>query len=222
MPVIGFLHTSPVHEPAFSALVALAAGDEEVDQHHLVDVSLLDDARSHGITEVLQDRIRGHLNRLAGAVQVDVIVCTCSTISAEADRIALAEGIVLVRVDRPMAELAVAAGRRIGVAAAVTSTIAPTRALLSEVATAGGFAVDLVDIDCTAAWASFERGDMSAYLSEVAGAIRASDVGPFDVVVLAQASMAGAAELLAGERYPVLSSPGPSVARALEVVRARR
>ena len=119
-----------------------------------------------------------------------------------------------------MAELAVAAGRRIGIAAAVTSTIAPTRALLAEVALAAACTVELIDIDCTAAWTSFERGDMPAYISEIALAIRTSAEGPFDVVVLAQASMADAAPLLRNERYPVLSSPVPAVERAVTLVRS--
>ncbi len=71
--------------------------------------------RSHGIDAVLQERIRAHLRRLAD--QVDVIVCTCSTIGGEAERLAAADGIVFVRVDRPMAERAIAIGGRIGMAA---------------------------------------------------------------------------------------------------------
>lgn len=115
MPSVGFLHTSLVHEPTFTALLEDAAGAHAVDQVHRVDESLLADARSHGIDAVLQERIRAHLRRLAD--QVDVIVCTCSTIGGEAERLATADGIVFVRVDRPVAERAIAIGGRIGMAA---------------------------------------------------------------------------------------------------------
>ena len=221
VPSVGFLHTSLVHEPTFTAQLEDAAGAHAVHQVHRVDESLLADARSHGIDAVLQERIRAHLRRLAD--QVDVIVCTCSTIGGEAERLAAAEGIVFVRVDRPMAERAIATGGRIGVAAAVASTIGPTRALLLQVAGAAGVEAEIVDIDCASAWTLFEQGDMSAYFADIARSVRlAARATPFDGVVLAQASMAGAAALLAGEPYPVLSSPKPAVERALGLALAAR
>ena len=214
VPSVGFLHTSLVHEPTFTAQLEDAAGAHAVDQVHCVDETLLADARSHGIDSVLQERIRAHLHRLAD--QVDVIVCTCSTISGAAEQLAEEDGIVFVRVDRPMAERAIAVGGRIGVAAAVASTIGPTRTLLLQVGGAAGVEAEIVDIDCTTAWTLFEQGDMSAYFADIARSVRLAAVAtPFDGVVLAQASMAGAAALLAGEPYPVLSSPKPAVERAL-------
>ena len=198
-----------------------AAGAHPVDQVHRVDETLLADAWSHGIDAALQERISGHLRLLAE--QVDVIVCTCSTISGEAERLAAADGMAFVRVDRPMAERAIATGGRIGVAAAIASTIGPTRALLLQVASAAGVEAEIIDIDCATAWTLFEQGDMSAYFADIARSVRSAAVASaFDAVVLAQASMAGAAALLAGEPYPVLSSPRPAVERALALALAAR
>ena len=220
VPSIGFLHTSPVHQPTFTARTDATAAPRLVTQVHRVDESLLDDARSQGIDEGLRARIRLHLALLAD--DVDVVVCTCSTISGEAERLAGIDGITLVRVDRPMADLAVASGRRIGIAAAVASTVGPTRALLDDVARISGSTVELIEIDCASAWTFFETGDMSAYHSAIAVSVRAAaKASDLDVVVLAQASMDGAVGLLGGEAYRVLSSPQPAVDRAVALAFAR-
>ena len=214
VPSIGFLHTANIHEPNFRALV-VAAGRGAFDQVHYVDETLLADVRRTGPDGDLRNRIRTRLHALRG---VDVIVCTCSTIGGEAEQIAAELGVAFVRIDRPMAELAVAEGGRVGIAAALESTIAPTRALLLEAAASAGVEVDTVAIDCRAAWPSFEGGATTEYLAAVVNAIRESaSREPFRAVVLAQASMADAAPLLAGEPYSVFSSPQPAVDRAIEL-----
>ncbi len=111
------------------------------------------------------------------------------------------------------AEEAVAAGHRIGVAYSVSATVVPTSSLLWAVAAAAGSAIDLDLIDCEAAWPKLVAGKRAEYLAAVAKTIRgrAHDV---DVVVLAQASMAPVADLLADLDIPVFSSPALAVARA--------
>jgi hypothetical protein len=111
-----------------------------------------------------------------------------------------------MRVDRAMAERAVELGQRIIVAAALTSTIAPTRELILDAARRSGKEVELVELLCGPAWPKFEQGDLVGYLDEIAACLRrvATDG---DVIVLAQASMAGAAALCADLPIPILSSP---------------
>ena len=214
VPSIGFLHTANIHEPNFRALV-VAAGRGAFDQVHYVDETLLADVRRTGPDGDLRNRIRTRLHALRG---VDVIVCTCSTIGGEAEQIAAELGVAFVRIDRPMAELAVAEGGRVGIAAALESTIAPTRALLLEAAAMAGVSVELVAIDCRVAWPSFEEGAMTEYLALVAKSVRQAASGqPFRAVVLAQASMSDAVALLTGEPYPVFSSPQLAVDRAIEL-----
>ncbi len=68
------------------------------------------------------------------------------------------------------------------------------------------------------AWEAFEAGDTDGYERLVEAAARA--LAPtVDVVVLAQASMAGAADRLRDLGVPVLTSPGPDVRAALEAAR---
>jgi hypothetical protein len=201
---IAFLHTSPVHVATFDRLL---------DEHlpgmratHVVDVSLLDEVRRDDPTNALRARLGTHLDRLAEASPA-LIICTCSSIGplAEAHR-----GMVwTIRLDRPMAETAVriatAGTGRIGVAAALESTVHPTTALLHEVASAAGADVVLTVIPCFDACGAFEAGDYPGYATRIAEAIHrtATDC---DVIVLAQASMAVALPLL-DLPVPVLTSP---------------
>ncbi|THA82903.1 aspartate/glutamate racemase family protein [Streptomyces sp. A0592] len=203
VPDLTLLHTSPVHVPVFDALR---------DRHHpgavlrhLVVPELLDRARALGPRSVAP----ALLDLLAGAGPGPVLV-TCSTIGATAEALAPALGAPVLRVDRPMAAAAVRTGPRIAVLAALASTLAPTAELIAE--EAGGRPVSVVTHLVDDAWESFEAGDTTRYLTRVADA--ADAVTGADVIVLAQASMAGAAGL-ATTGTPVLASPGPGLAAAL-------
>lgn len=211
MTTIGFLHTAAVHEATFDALVAEAAPTATTVV--VVDDSLLADAREHGPSaDRVQAGIRAALATLA-ASGADVIVCTCSTIAGEAETIGAGSAVPVVRIDRPLAVAAVAAGHRIAVVAAVESTVAPTTELLESVAADAGVTVTLTPVLCTDAWARFEAGDPEGYLDAVATAARDA-AADHDVVVLAQASMAGAITRV-DATVPVLASPASAVAHAL-------
>ena len=206
MTTIGFLHTADVHVETFRALVA-ERGHRAV---HVVDPTLLADARAHGVNASLAARLGDRLRELAGRGP-DVIVCTCSTLGGHAERVVLP--VPVLRVDRPMAEAAVAIGGRIAVVATVASTLAPTRDLLLECA--ADAEVELAP--CLDAWAFFEAGDHEGYRQAIAAHVRTLDA---DVIVLAQASLVPAAELLADLPVPVLSSPRSAVDRAVAVAAA--
>jgi len=172
---------------------------------HVVDESLLADVRERGYDAA---RLLAGLHELAAGVPT-VIVCTCSTLSTHAERLAGKVGAPVLRIDRPLAERAVAGGGRVAVVAAVASTLAPTRELFEQCATAAGTGTGAVVVDapCLAAWPLFERGDLAGFYDHIARHVRAV-AADADVVVLAQASMAPAAMLLDDLAIPVLASPG--------------
>ncbi|WP_433828223.1 hypothetical protein ACQP2E_02210 [Actinoplanes sp. CA-015351] len=208
MPTIGFLHTADVHVETFQRLVTELAPGWTV--RHVVDESLLADARVDGVTPEIAGRVRGRLAELAEA---DVIVCTCSTIGATA------EEANALRVDRPMTDAAVAMGKRIAVVATVESTLEPTMALLRESAANAGAQVTLLPSRCLSAWQHFESGDHPSYHAAVADHVRTIMIdADVDVVVLAQASMTPAADLLTGA--PVLTSPRTAVSAAIQKVKS--
>jgi hypothetical protein len=160
---IGFLHTAESHVETFGALVS---GLDSARVHvHAVRPDLLERARVHGLDdETLGDGIRGALRDLVDR-DARVIVCTCSTLGGVSEQCASEAGVHVLRVDRPMAELAVRSGSRIGVVATLESTLSPTRALLYDAALAAGSEVTLIDAVCFDAWARFEEGDMLASCS---------------------------------------------------------
>ncbi len=210
---VAFLHTSPLHIPVFRALLCDLA--PEARDVHLADESLLADVRARGYDAGIEARLRACLHELAADAPA-VIVCTCSTLSGHAERLAGPVGAPVLRIDRPLAERAVAGGGRIAVVAAVESTLAPTRALFEQCANAAGTGAVVVDAPCLDAWRLFERGDLAGFYEHVARHVRAVAAAA-DVVVLAQASMAPAAALLEDLAIPVLSSPRLAVARAVEM-----
>lgn len=208
MTTIGFLHTAEIHVETFHALTA----ERGLRDVHVVDATLLADAREHGVDATLTARLADRLREVA-ALGPDVIVCTCSTLSGHAERIAMP--VPVLRVDRPMAEAAVAGGGRIAVVGTTESTLAPTRDLLLECAADA----DVVTAPCLDAWALFEAGDQDGYRRAIAAHVRTLSA---DVIVLAQASMAPAADLLGDLAVPVLSSPRTAVAEAVAVAAGRR
>jgi hypothetical protein len=212
-----FLHTSPVHIETFTKLMTELAPDIPVE--HIVNESLLEEARTRGeITSALQERVQQTVLE-AAEQQARVILCTCSTIGGCAESAALlADQATVLRVDRPMAERAVELGPRIIIAAALSSTLDPTRELILNAAQKAHKEVEIVELLCESAWAKFEQGDQAGYLQDIAGQLcRAAGEG--DVIVLAQASMAKAAELCPELDIPILSSPRLGLEAAINAYR---
>ena len=105
-----FLHTAPVHIATFDRL--LAEIDPEIPVRHIVDESLLAEARAAGsITPALARRVADIVT--AALDDAGVVVCTCSTIGGCAEAAPHAPQRTVLRIDRPMAEQAVALGHRI-------------------------------------------------------------------------------------------------------------
>ncbi|WP_437305684.1 aspartate/glutamate racemase family protein [Sorangium sp. So ce388] len=211
-----FLHTSPVHIATFDRLLAEMA--PTIPARHVVDEGLLRDARASGLTPEVTRRIdQAILSAMAGGSAV--VLCTCSTIGGCAERAGQSAGHPVLRVDRAMAERAVAAGGRILVAATLASTIAPTRELLLEVAHQAGRTLAITEALFADAWPHFERGDHARYRQAIAARLR--DAAPTaDAIVLAQASMADAAASCPDLPVPVFSSPRPGLEAAIRAYRA--
>jgi hypothetical protein len=210
---VGFLHTAESHVETFGALV----GDLDPARVHVhaVRPDLLERAQLYGLDdETLGRELRGALRDLAGR-DARVVICTCSTLGGLSEQCEIDARIDVLRVDRPMAELAVRSGSRIGVVAALESTLSPTCALLYAAASAARKEVTLLDVPCFDVWARFEAGDIEGYHRDIAACVDALDT-TIEVVILAQASMAGATALVKTDRV-VLSSPRTAVQAALRL-----
>ncbi|MET0335966.1 MAG: aspartate/glutamate racemase family protein [Rhizobacter sp.] len=209
MADITFLHTSPVHVATFDALLKDVA--PQLTASHLVREDLLDRAQRQGLDDPgLLAGVRAALQ--SAAANARVVVCSCSTIGGLAE--ATPAAVPIQRIDRAMADDAVQRGKPVLMVAALQSTLQPTAELLQSSADRLGLPLVLRSLWVEAAWPLFESGQRDAYLASIAVAVR-KHAEPGDTIVLAQASMAGAAELLADTGLVVLSSPRLGLMNAL-------
>ncbi|WP_037683173.1 aspartate/glutamate racemase family protein [Streptomyces griseus] len=200
--MLALLHTSPAHIPVFDAL--REEDHPDLRLRHEVDEELLARARRDG-PDAVTDDVGAALDRLA-AEGARAVLCTCSSIGAVAE--AYDAGVPVLRVDRPMAAAAVAAGSRLVVLATLESTFAPTRTLIEEEAHRADRPVTVRTLLVDGAWDRFAAGDTEGHARLVAAA--ADAVTDADAIVLAQVSMTPA-QRRTTTTVPVLSSPRPGL-----------
>ena len=214
---LALFHTGQSHVATFGPMIARLAPESPLV--HRVRQHLLDAAQPRGLTPDIRRRAVQELLALADAGAA-TILCTCSTLGPAAETAADLAEVPVMRVDRPMMEAALDRGPRIAVAACLASTIGPTRALLERVAAGRGVRPEITEILLAEAWPLFATGDRAAYATAIAdGLTRAAP--EVDAVVLAQASMAKAADLCTLP-VPILSSPRLGAAAAIAAWRARQ
>ena len=214
---LALFHTGQAHVSTFGPLIAQLA--PEIPLVHHVRQDLLDAAQPRGLTPGIRRRAVREMLGLADAGAATVL-CTCSTLGPAAETAADLSDVPILRVDRPMMEAALDRGPRIAVAACLASTIGPTRALLERVAADCGVRPEVTEILLAEAWPLFAAGNRAGYATAIAqGLERAAP--EVDAVILAQASMAPAAERCTLP-VPVLSSPQLGAAAAIAAWRARQ
>jgi aspartate/glutamate racemase len=210
-PRIAFLHTGAVNIAPFGALAAeFLPGVTVVNYLDDRIVADLGDAeRAASVPERIADLVRA-----AEAGGADAVMFTCSSISELAGPVAAAAGIPVLRVDEALADAAVRSGRRIRVLATLATTCRPTLALLHERAELAGLKPEITSEVIDGAFAAVAGGDRATHDRLVAAAIERG-AAEADVVVLAQASMATAADAVSVS-VPVLTSPRLGVERLAE------
>ena len=215
MTRIAFLHTGAVVIPPMMELAGeLLPGVTPVNYLDDKIVADLRDPERAGSVE-------GRLTNLVQAAKdggAEVVMLTCSSISQLAAPISEKLGIEVLRIDEAMADIAVATGSRIAVIATLPTTCEPTTALIRERAALADKDPDIVSEVVDGAFAAVASGDRATHDALVVAAIerQAADA---DVIVLAQASMASAAEA-ASVDVPVLTSLRPGVERLKEKLAA--
>jgi len=213
---VAFVHSGVVNIALFTALAAELLPGATI-------VNYLDD----GVVADLADADRaasvpirvGELVRAAVADGADAVMLTCSSISALAAPLARVAGVPVLRVDEALADAAVRAGRRIRVLATLETTRRPTLALLEERAALAGAEPELSSEIVDGAFAAVVAGDRAMHDRLVVDAI-ARGTAEADVIVLAQASMATAADA-ASVAVPVVTSPRLAVERLAALLAAR-
>jgi glutamate racemase len=211
----GLLHTVPNLAASFES--GLAAASPGIDLVQIVDPSLLSAAIRDGVTPDVTERVARHIDYLVDAGAQAVLV-TCSSIGEAVEAAAAKRDLPVLRVDAPMASdavrLALDAGRSAGrtgeivVLATLEATLGPTGRLIAR--DAAGEDVHVVVRIVDGALHARNSGDQHTHDRLIREAVSAA-ASQADVLVLAQASMAGA---ITGTQQPVpvLTSPEGGIA----------
>lgn len=175
---------------------------------NIIDDGLVKDiiANNDIITSSLVRRVCSYIlsAEISGA---DLVVITCSTISCIAIIAKHLVRIPVVRIDEPMAELAVKKGERVKVLATLSSTLTPTMQLIKEKRQQQGKKVVLDGFLINKARQFLDEGNHKKHDQIIKEEIE-NALENYDLVILAQASMERVLDTLSAEKQKrVLTSP---------------
>jgi Asp/Glu/hydantoin racemase len=203
---LGLIHTSATLVPIFQDLCNKYLPG--VKTFNIVDDSLIKNVIACGeLTPTTARRVVDYAGsaEIAGA---DYILFTCSSIGAAVEAAANLTTVPVLRVDQPMADLAIQTGTRIGVIATLPTTLAPTTDLVKRRAMYLQKEISVTAVLCEGAFDALMSGDAITHDAMVAAALK-DLVTKVDVILLAQASMARVVDHLeaADKIVPILASP---------------
>lgn len=181
--------------------------------HNILDDFLATDPAATGrFSDTNKRRLANDLANaeLTGA---DLIVVTCSTLTPAVAELRRGMKVPVLAIDDALCRRALDFGPRILVMATARSTLEPTAAKIRQEAAAAGRRVRIDTLLREEALAALKAGEGERHDAILKEAVR--EIGEADVVVLAQASMARAEEIVAAASgKPVLSSPALCAAEA--------
>ncbi|MEO6733617.1 MAG: aspartate/glutamate racemase family protein [Ferruginibacter sp.] len=203
---LGLIHTSATLVPVFAELCSKYLPHVKV--FNIVDDSLIKNTIACG--ELTASTSRRVVNYAGSAEEAgaDYILFTCSSIGPAVETAATLSGVPVLRVDQPMADLAVQTGNKIGVIATLSTTLEPTSDLVRRRALKAGKSIELTPVLCEGAFEALMSGDAATHDEKVGEALKKLSK-EVDVILLAQASMARVVGTLdeVDKKVPILASP---------------
>lgn len=211
------LHTSATNVPVFEQLCKEKLPTVAV--FNMVDDSLIKDVIAHNCLRPQTARRVAQLVAAAEDAGADHIMVTCSSIGRAVETAATLASVPVMRVDRPLAEQAVATGPRIGVIATLATTLDPTADLVTRCGAEAGKQIELTARLCDGAFDALMSGDPQRHDEFVLAALQELS-SQVDVIALAQASMARVVNSIpeADRRIPILASPPLAVDRLAQIL----
>ncbi|HZG87086.1 aspartate/glutamate racemase family protein [Paenibacillus sp.] len=213
---LAIIHTTVVTvEPLKELALSMIPNCEIIN---FVDDSILPElAGNGGDPEAVKERLCAYAT-FAERRGADCILSACSSVGEIASAMQARVDVPVVRIDEAMAEAAVRAGGRIGVAATLDTTLRPTLALLRRKADEAGNDVEFRPLLVDEAYRRLIAGDKEGHDAALAEALERL-IGGADTVVLAQASMARVLPRLPeGVRDRFLASPRLGMQRVKETL----
>ncbi|MBU9809990.1 Asp/Glu racemase [Rahnella sp. SL6] len=185
------LHTADSNIAVFEN-TARALGLDQHQFRHVSRPDLLAAAeKAGGLTAEILQQTADVL--LALSENTDRVLLTCSTLGPAATLASKSTTVPVLRVDQALAEQAMKTAGNVVALCAVETTLEPTRQLFAQVERhpQARLKTRLV----AGAWEKFKQGDLAGYLQAIAVVADAEYKQGAACVVLAQASMTGAAQL---------------------------
>ena len=176
--------------------------------YNIVDDSIVREIISHNstISPDIVKRVCGYVisAELSGA---ELVVICCSTISGIASTASALVSIPVMGIDEPMMERAVKEGEKVMVLATMPSTLSPSLRLLQDTCQRFEKSVVIDSVLCTEARGFLDAGNPEQHDAILTDEIKKA-LKSYDIVVLAQASMARVCDVLTDpDRKRVLTSP---------------
>ena len=193
----------------------------EVDVVHLCDDTIQRDNILAGVGVIPKRNYfkfaqYAHNLQEAGA---DMILLACSTFNYAAELARPLIDIPIMQIDRPMMELAVCQGRRIGLLATLATTVPSSERLLRIVAAENKKDIEVVTVLREEAFRAIQTGDAGTHNAILIEEIdRLSD--KVDCIVMAQLSMSALAPHLSATKVPVYDSGTTGFGRVREMLAA--
>jgi Asp/Glu/hydantoin racemase len=207
---IGVIHTTPATINSLTTLIK-----EKIDNIEIVNIlddSILSDMIKQNNLEFVEKRWISYAKTLE-ELGVHAVLSACSTVGEIAERANTILHIPVYRIDEAMAIKAVEAGKTICVFATLNSTLSPTARLIQRKAIELQKEVVLNTILVDSAYEALLSGNKELHDSLILKSI-SEHINSADIIVLAQASMAGAvssSETL--DKSRILTSPELGIER---------
>lgn len=149
----------------------------------------------------------------------DMILLACSTFNYAAELARPMIEIPIMQIDRPMMEMAVSQGRRVGLLATLATTVPSSERLLRIVAAENKKDVEIVTVLREEAFRAFQRGDADTHNTMLLEEIEKLS-GQVDVIAMAQLSMSALTPHLSKTKVPVYDSGTTGFGRIREMLAA--
>jgi Asp/Glu/hydantoin racemase len=192
MKTIALLHTVKPVLNNFSKLLRSALTEDVIIYDIYDDFLAIDPTNLGYFSKTNKKRLYNDIENcsLTGA---DMIVVTCSTLSPIVQELRTFFDVPIIAIDDAMCEEAISSGSNIRVLATAKSTIQPTIKKLKEEALKQGKDVEIVSSDYPVAYEAMKSGNLELHDKLLCDILK--DIEGFDVIVLAQASMAHLAQM---------------------------
>lgn len=148
---------------------------------------------------------------------VDLVMLACSTFNRAVEVARPMINVPLLQIDRPMMDLAVSQGSRIGLLATVPTTVPASERLLLEAAKDQNKEISVETVLCSDAFAAIKRGDVDLHNKMLLEQIDCLSE-KVDAIVMAQVSMSALEPMLTDTKVPVYNSGRTGFEKARQIL----